>query len=121
MAHATTARRATYAKNMVTGTIIGYFSFSLFDYGSTHSFISATFVIQARIGIDPLEYSLTMSTPIATIMLIEEMIEERIRTIIVAEGQFEVMLIIIDMTDFNVILGMNWLTENYTYIDCHAG
>ena len=49
--------------NVVTGTlpVYGHLAFTLFDSGSTHSFISATFAEQAWLGLEPLENTLFVS------------------------------------------------------------
>ncbi|TYK29812.1 retrotransposon protein, putative, Ty3-gypsy subclass [Cucumis melo var. makuwa] len=85
---ATTRQEAERAGSMVTGTlpIFGHYAFVLFDFGSSHSFISSVFVQHVGLEVEPLSGALSVSTP---------------------SGE-----------DFDVILGMDWLSANHASIDC---
>ena len=65
MTHATTTKRAEEPDTVVTGTlpIFGHLTFTLFDSGATHSFISEGFVETTNLKLEPIEYTLTVSTP----------------------------------------------------------
>ena len=39
--------------------------------------------------------------------------------VVIARQTINVDLKVVDMTDFDIILGMNWLAENFASIDCH--
>ena len=39
--------------------------------------------------------------------------------VVIAGQTIHVDLKVVDMTDFDVILGMDWLAENFAYINCH--
>ncbi|TYK04856.1 ty3-gypsy retrotransposon protein [Cucumis melo var. makuwa] len=73
---------------VVTGTLprLGHYAFVLFDFGSSHSFISSIFVQHVCLEVEPLSSVLSVSTP---------------------SGK-----------DFDVILGMDWLSANRASIDC---
>ncbi|KAA0053259.1 pol protein [Cucumis melo var. makuwa] len=75
---------------VVTGTlpVFGHYALVLFDSCSSHSFISFAFVLHARLEIE------------------------------IAGHVIEVTLLVLDMLDFDVILGMDWLAANYASIDC---
>ena len=119
-ARATTGKRADDMDTVVTGTlpVLGFHAFVLFDSGSTHSFISTTFVRYARLGLEPLGYSLSVSTPSGEILVANERVQAS--QIVIAERPLEVVLIVLNMTDFDVILGMDWLAENHAIINCRA-
>ena len=61
----------------MTGTLLalGHFALTLFDLGSSHSFISSLFVTHACLEVEPLDYVLSMSTPSEKIMLSKEKIK----------------------------------------------
>ncbi|XP_038877307.1 uncharacterized protein LOC120069590 [Benincasa hispida] len=61
-------------------------------------------------------FALSISTPSGEIMLATEKIKAC--QVEVANRALDVTLIILDMHDFDVILGMDWLAANHANIDC---
>ena len=116
----TTEKGENNMDTVVTGTlqVLGFQAFVLFESGSTHSFISSTFVRYARLGLEPLGYRLSVSTPSGKILVIDERV--RASQIVIAGRPLEVVLIVLNMSDFDVILGMDLLAENHAIIDCRA-
>ncbi|KAL0539510.1 hypothetical protein IC582_023725 [Cucumis melo] len=88
----------------------------LFDYGSSHSFISLVFVQHMCLEVEPLSSILSISIPSAEVMLSKEKI--RACQIEVANHVLDVTLLVLDMRDFDVILGLSWLSANHASIDC---
>ncbi|KAL0543546.1 hypothetical protein IC582_018644 [Cucumis melo] len=115
---ATNKTEAEQAGTVVTGTlpVLGHYALVLFDSGSSHSFISSTFVLHARLEVEPLQHALSVSTPSGECMLSKE----KVKTcqIEIAGHVIEVTLLVLDMLDFDVILGMDWLAANHASIDC---
>ncbi|KAL0560150.1 hypothetical protein IC582_000544 [Cucumis melo] len=115
---ATNKTEAEKAGTVVTGTlpVLGHYALVLFDSGSSHSFISSTFVLHARLEVEPLNHVLSVSTPSGECMLSKE----KVKTcqIEIAGHVIEVTLLVLDMLDFDVILGMDWLAANHASIDC---
>ena len=80
----------------------------LFDYGASHSFIATSVVIELGLEVENLEEPLYVSSPLG--------IRARIRMIchdceLEISGTLLTMdLRIMDMSEFDVILGMDWLT-----------
>ncbi|KAL0533347.1 hypothetical protein IC582_030166 [Cucumis melo] len=103
---------------MVTGTlpVLGHYALVLFDSGSSHSFISSAFVLHARLEVEPLHHVLSVSTPSGKCMLSKEKVKAC--QIDIAGHVIEVTLLVLDMLDFDVILGMDWLAANHASIDC---
>ncbi|KAL0561651.1 hypothetical protein IC582_002091 [Cucumis melo] len=103
---------------VVTGTlpVLGHYALVLFDSRSSHSFISSAFVLHARLEVEPLHHVLSVSTPSGECMLSKE----KVKTcqIEIAGHVIEVTLLVLDMLDFDVILGMDWLAANHASIDC---
>ena len=88
----------------------------LFDSGASHSFIVASVVIELGLKVEALEEPLYVSSPLG--------IMERIGMICrgckleILGILLKVNLRVIDMSEFDVILGMDWLTAYRVFIDC---
>ncbi|KAL0543811.1 hypothetical protein IC582_018916 [Cucumis melo] len=115
---ATNKTEAERAGTVVTGTlpVLGHYALVLFDSGSSHSFISSAFVLHARLEVEPLHHVLSVSTPSGECMLSKEKVKAC--QIEIAGHVIEVTLLVLDMLDFDVILGMDWLAANHASIDC---
>ena len=80
----------------------------LFDYGASHSFIAASVVIKLGLEVEALEEPLYMSSPLwnrARIEMICRGCDLEIFGILLTMD-----LRVMDMSEFDVILGMDWLT-----------
>ena len=88
----------------------------LFDSGASHSFIAASVVIELGLEVETLEEPLYVSSPLgirARIGMICRGCELEISgTLLIVD------LRIMDMSEFDVILGMDWLTAYRVVIDC---
>ena len=88
----------------------------LFDYGALHSFIDASVVIELGLEVKALEEPLYVSSPLG--------IRARIGMICcgyeleIWGTLLTVDLRVMDMLEFDVILGMDWLTAYRVVIDC---
>ena len=62
---------------VVTGTLpmLGHYALVLFDFGSSHSFISFVFASHACLEVEPLDHVLSVSTPSGESMLSKEKIK----------------------------------------------
>ena len=88
----------------------------LFDSGASHSFIDASVVIELVLEVETLEEPLYVSSPLgirARIGMICRGCELEISGTLLT-----VDLRIMDMSEFDVILGMDWLTAYRVVIDC---
>ena len=88
----------------------------LFDSGASHSFIAASIVIELGLEVEALEEPLYVSSPLgirARIGMICHGYELEISGILLT-----VDLRLMDMSEFDVILGMDWLTNYRVVIDC---
>ena len=105
--------------NVVTGTfrVCSHNAVVLFDSGATHSFISSKFIGTHGIESTPIKKKIVVESPMA------EMITRRVCTncpVIIRGHELRADLIVLDMHDFDIILGMDWLIENHATIDCHG-
>ena len=90
----------------------------LFDYGASHSFIVVSVVIELGLEVEALEEPLYVSSPLgirARIGMICHGCELEISGILLTMD-----LRVMDMSEFDVILGMDWLTTYKVVIDCEC-
>ena len=90
----------------------------LFDSGASYSFIAASVVIELGLEVDTLEEPLYVSSPLgirARIGMICRGCELEISGTLLTMD-----LRIIDMSEFDVILGMDWLTSYKVVINCEC-
>ena len=88
----------------------------LFDSGASHSFIAASVMIELGLEVETLEEPLYVSSPIG-IRARKGMIHRGCELEILGT-LLTVDLRIMDMSEFDVILGMDWLTSYRVVIDC---
>ena len=90
----------------------------LFDSGASHSFIASSCVRELGLQVETLEKPLCVSSPLGT----------RVSVDLICRGcELEIFgilltvdLRVMDMSEFDVIFGMNWLTEHRVVIDCEC-
>ncbi|KAL4014570.1 hypothetical protein IC575_026777 [Cucumis melo] len=102
-----TTRQEAERAGTVTGTlpILGHYAFVLFDSGSSHLFISSVFVQHVGLEVEPLGSVLSVSTPSGEVLLSKEKIKAcRVE---IANHVLDVTLLVLDMQDFDVILGID--------------
>ena len=88
----------------------------LFDSGASHSFIAASCVRVLGLEVEILDEPLHVSSPLGTKARIDRICrgcELEISGILLT-----VDLRVMDMSEFKVILGMDWLTAHRVVIDC---
>nr|GEX57966.1 retrotransposable element Tf2 [Tanacetum cinerariifolium] len=115
-----TRDQAANSSSNVTGTLFmnGRAVFVLFDTGATHSVISVS--LSKYINVPPtlLTYTLSISTPMRSLVVIDREYQN-------CPLQFDYKihsanLFSLDMYDFDIIIGMDWLINHRTTIVCHA-
>ena len=90
----------------------------LFDSGASHSFIATSIVIELVLEVEALEKPLYVSSPLGIrvgIRMICRGCELEISGILLTMD-----LRVMDMSEFNVILGMDWLIAYRVVIDCEC-
>nr|GFB71414.1 putative reverse transcriptase domain-containing protein [Tanacetum cinerariifolium] len=117
---AITEDHATKTSGTITGTlyIYGHAVFVLFDTGATHSVISSSFASRITTTLTLLDHVLCISTPMQNSVRITYVyrnlplqFDDKIRAI---------NALPLDMCKFDIILGMDWLTEHHATIDCRS-
>ena len=90
----------------------------LFDYGASHSFVTASIVDVLGLKVEILNESLHVSSPIGIRVRIDKICRD-------CELEISGILLTVDLrvmyiSDFDVILGMDWLTAHRVVIDCDS-
>ena len=116
--HAVTPQAESADQPVIQGTFLlsRLWARVLFDYGVSHSFIAASVVIELGLEVETLDEPLYVSSPLGT----------RARLGMICRGcELEISgtlltvdLRIMDMSEFDVILRMDWLTAYRVVIDC---
>ena len=103
---------------MIQGTFLLFHLWArvLFDYGASHSFIDALCVKELGLEVETLENPLHVSSPLGTRVRIDHIYRdcelEILRILLTVD------LRVMDISEFDVILGMDWLTAHQVVIDC---
>ncbi|GKA16462.1 putative reverse transcriptase domain-containing protein, partial [Tanacetum coccineum] len=98
-------------------TLNDHYATTLFDYGVNYIFVSTTFL--SLLDIEPSDLGFSYEIEIASGQLVE--IDKVIRgCILEIEGhKFDINLIPFGSRSFDVIIGMDWLSDHKTEIICH--
>ena len=113
-------RQAAYATpDVVTGTISLFATDAhvLVDSGATHSFISREFIERVGIGMRPTECSMVVLLPTGNSLIANRVY--RGSKVTIESHEFEADLIVLDIHDFDIILGMDWLAKHRATVDCY--
>ncbi|KAJ0926534.1 putative nucleotidyltransferase, Ribonuclease H [Helianthus annuus] len=113
------ARDARQDPNVVTGTfpINQHFASVLFDTGADFSFISIEF--KNILGLDSSKLDVPYSIELANGKLVEA--DEVIKgcTLELGERKFSIDLLPVGLGSFDVVVGMDWLSDNRAEVVCH--
>ena len=116
--YAVTQQDAETAPDVVTG-IISLFDLNaqvLIDPGATHSFISTEFAARLKMALEPSDCNMIISLPTG-----ESLIADKVylgSKVSIAGKEFEANLILLGLHDFDIILGMDWLSQHRATVDC---
>nr|GFA13266.1 hypothetical protein [Tanacetum cinerariifolium] len=117
---AITEDHATKTSGTITDTlfIYRYAVFVLFDTGATHSVISSVFASRVTTTPTLLDHVLCISTPMQDSVRITHVYKDiplQFDDKIHAINAFP-----LDMCEFDIILGIDWLTKHHATIDCRS-
>ena len=113
-----THQDAQPTSDMVTGTIKVHtlFARALIDPSSTHSFISVSFVGLLGMPVASMDFDLIIATPMGVSVVTSKMLRDCF--VMISYKEMSIDLILLDLQDFDVILGMDWLASNHASVDC---
>ncbi|XP_070003676.1 uncharacterized protein [Nicotiana sylvestris] len=119
--YALLARPDALASDAIMRGIISVYSRDasvLFDPGSTYSYVSSLFAYFLVIPCKPLGTPVHVSTPVGDSVVVDQIYWSYVVTFCVFETRVDLPLL--DMINFEAILGMDWLAPYHTVFDCHA-
>ncbi|XP_070004991.1 uncharacterized protein [Nicotiana sylvestris] len=90
----------------------------LFDLGSTYSYVSSYFAPYLVVPRDSFSAPVYMSTPMGNSIVLDHVY--RACMVVIWGLETHVDLLLLDMVDFDVILGMDWLSPYHATLDCYA-
>ena len=124
---ATTAPARAYAMRAredpdIPGVIAGTFTlfdidlYALIDPGSTHSYICMEKMNDKLPSIELLAYDLLVTSPLGHSVRVNRMYKNC--SLLVHDREFSVDLIALPFHEFDLILGMDWLSKHRAIVDC---
>jgi hypothetical protein len=118
--YALTQQDANASNAVITGIIqvSSAYAYVLFDPGATHSFVSVVFAKKHNLESLPLEIELCVDTPVGGVVIASDICKSCVTKI--ANRELVADLTLLEMKDFDVILGMDWLAANYASVDCRS-
>ena len=90
----------------------------LFDYSASPYFVAASSVDVLGLEVETLDESLHVSAPLGTRVRIDQICRDY--ELEISRILLTVDLRVMDISDFDVILGMDWLTAHRVVIDCDS-
>ena len=90
----------------------------LFDSGASHSFIVASCVKELGLEVETLENPLHVNSPLRTRVSVDMICRDC--ELEISEILLNVDLRVMDMSEFDVILRMDWFTAHRVVIDCDS-
>ena len=89
------------------------------DFGASHSFVAASSMVVLGLEVETLENPLYVSFPLGTRVSVDQICRDC--ELEISGILLMVDLRVMDISDFDVILGMDWLTAHRVIVDCDVG
>ena len=117
--YAVTQQDADAAPDVVTGiiSILDHDAYTLVDPGATHSFASKHFLDRFQIKTQPLEGRMRVSFPSRDPLFSDRVVRDS--RVLIGGQEFPADLVALYMRDFDVVLGMDWLSRHRATLDCY--
>ena len=114
-----TQQEAYTSLDMITGMISVYDhdAYALVDPRATHSFISVPFIERHHIESQPIYGRMVVSVPNVDTMISERIVPNS--RLVIQNKDFPADLIVLGIHDFDIVLGMDWLSKHRATLDCY--
>ena len=112
-----TQQEENASPDMITGMISVYDhdAYELVDPGATHSFISVPFIERHQIESQPIDGHMVVSVPNGDTMISEKIVPGS--RLVIQNKDFPTYLIVLGIQDFDIVLGMDWLSKHRATLD----
>ena len=116
--YAIRAREEASAPDVITGTfsLLDTDITALIDPGSTHSYICTKLVFVKNLSVEPTEFVVKVSNPLGQFVMVDKVCKNY--PLMVRGYCFSVDLMLLPFDEFDVILGMDWLTQHDAVVNC---
>ncbi|XP_077219749.1 uncharacterized protein LOC143853939 [Tasmannia lanceolata] len=91
------------------------YAYVLFDSRATHSFVSSSFAMLHSLPVMPMNHDLCVSTPVGSDLVANSI--SKTCPIRICDRELVADLILLDLDDFDVILGMDWLSVHHALVN----
>ena len=98
-------------------SILDHEAYTLVDRGATHSFASKPFLNRFQIETQPLEGRMRVSLPARDPLFLDRVVKDS--RVLIGGQEFPADLVALDMRDFYVVLGIDWLSRHRATLDCY--
>ena len=117
--YAVTQQDADAAPDVVTGiiSILDHDAYTLVDLGAMHSFASRPFLDCFQIETQPLGGHMRVSLPVGDPLVSDRVVRDS--RVLIGGQEFQTDLVALDMRDFDVVLGIDWLSRHRATLDCY--
>ena len=114
-----TQQEADASPDVITGMISVYDhdAYALVNPGATHSFISVPFTERHQIESQPIDGRMVVSVPNGDTMISERIVPGS--RLVIQNKDFPADLIVLGIHDFDIVLGMDWLSKHRATLDCY--
>ena len=104
---------------MVTGiiSILEHDAYTLVDPKAKNSFASRPFLDRFQIETQPLGGRMRVSLPTGDSLVSNKVVRDS--RVMIGGQEFPTYLVALDMRDFDVVLGMDWLSRHRAILDCY--
>ena len=90
-------------------------AYAMVDLGATHSFISVPFTERHQIESKPIDGRMVVSVPNGDTMITERIVPGS--RLVIQNKDFPTDLIVLGIYDFDIVLGMDWLSKHRATLD----
>ena len=98
-------------------SILDHDAYTLVDPRATHSFASKPFLDRFQIETQPLEVRQRVSLPVGDPLVSDRVVRDS--RVLIGGQEFPADLVAMDMRDFDVVLGMDWLSRYRATVECY--
>ncbi|KAL2248214.1 UNVERIFIED_CONTAM: Retrovirus-related Pol polyprotein from transposon opus [Sesamum indicum] len=114
-----TREEAPASNDVISGTILlsDIMAYVLIDPGSTHSYISSEFASKIPGENSPLGCNLMVYLPVGGGVVVNSVRKGSL--VGIGDVNLPVDLIVLDLKEFDMILGMDWLAQHKAIVDCY--
>ncbi|KAA3483692.1 DNA/RNA polymerases superfamily protein [Gossypium australe] len=117
-AYAARAREDASSSDVITGTFTLYDTtvIALIDPGSTHSYVCETLEFEKTLLVESTEFVIRVSNPLGRCVLVNKVCRDC--PLMIRDYCFPADLMLLPFDEFDIILGMDWLTSHEAVVDC---